>query len=145
MKAMAGKFDEDDDDEYLDDALSAFFGSQFRTATALVPVAGQLINAGANQFNEKRYDDRLTLSPAVSTLETMVRVPKELYDNIVDDADNEKRLTKDILQFLGIATQLPLGPIGKPAGYLIDVNEGNAEPEGPVDFVRGLVTGKSGQ
>lgn len=145
MKAMAGKFDEDDDDEYLDDLLAAFFGSQFRTATALVPIAGQLINAGANQFNEKRYDDRLTLSPAVSTLESMIRVPKELYDNIVDDADNEKRLTKDILQFLGIVTQIPLVPIGKPAGYLIDVNDGNAEPEGPVDFMRGLVTGKSGQ
>lgn len=39
---LSGKgFDQDDDDEYLDDLMSAFFGSQFKTATAMVPALGQ--------------------------------------------------------------------------------------------------------
>jgi len=45
---------------------------------------------------------------------------------------------------LGGITGAPLLPLSKPITYVMDVNEGEADPSGPVDFARGLVTGKGG-
>jgi len=146
VKAMSGKgFDEDDDDQYLDDALSAFFGSQFKTLAATVPYGGQLAVSAYNRFNDQRYDDRLSLSPVISVLEGTAGVPYEVYKKIATDADNEKKITKDVLTLIGVMSSLPAGPIGKPVGYLMDVKAGKARPTGPIDFVRGMTTGKSGQ
>lgn len=146
VRAMSGKgFDEDDDDEYLDDMLSAFVGSQFKTIAATVPYGGAVAVSAYNRFNEQRYDDRLSLSPAISIIEGTAGIPYELYQKIANDVDNDKRVTKNVLTLVGIMSSLPAGPIGKPVGYLIDVNEGRTEPSGPIDFARGLVTGKGAQ
>lgn len=144
-KAMSGKFDEDDDDSYLDDMMSSFFGSQFKTFAATIPYGGQLAVAAYNKyFTDSLADDRLSLSPVISILESTVTSPIDIYKTISQNGDIKKKTVKDALQFVGTMTGLPVGPIGKPAGYLIDVNEGKAKPDGPVDFTRGLITGKSG-
>ena len=145
--AMAGKgLDQDDDDEYLDDILKSLFGSQFKTITATIPYGGQFATAAYNKaFTPSKADDRVSLSPAISVLEGAVGVPIELYKRIAGDANNEKKLTKDALTLIGVMTGLPTGPVGKPVGYVMDVQSGKAEPTGPVDFTRGLVTGRSGQ
>jgi hypothetical protein len=87
----------------------------------------------------------MSLSPAISVLEGAVGTPVEVYKNIAGDVDNEKKITKDALTLLGVITGLPTGPVGKPVGYLMDVQSGKAEPTGPIDFTRGLMTGKAGQ
>ncbi len=144
VMAMSGRgFDEGDDDEYLSELMSVFFGSQFRTATAMVPGVGPAVNAGINMFNDKWYDDRISTSPAISMIESSVRAPKSIYDAMTDDK-NPKRAVKDTLSAMGLLTGLPLAPLAKPIGYLADVMEGDAEPRGPADFTLGLVTGKSG-
>lgn len=145
VRVMAGTLDEDDDEEYLDDMLTGFFGSQFRTATAMIPYGGQFLNAGLNRFNDKPFDDRVSMSPVVSTLESMVGVPSEVYKAISGDMPNKRKVTKDALMFIGVASSLPVGPLGKPAGYLLDVESGRARPSGPIDFTRGLVTGRAGR
>ena len=142
---MSGKgLDQDDDDEYLDDALKTFFESQFLTATATVPYAGQFLTSAYNRFNDKMYDDRLSLSPVISTLEGVAGTPYQLYRKLADDADNNKKLTGDVLTLLGTFTGLPVAPVRKPINYLTDVSTGEAEPTGPIDFTRGLVTGRTG-
>ena len=146
VRVMAGEPpDQDDDDSYLDDALSVFFGSQFNTLTAMIPWGGQVANTALKRFNEKQYDDRLSLSPVVSTIESMAGLPAEVYKAITDGTNNQKKIVKDVLFLMGVATSLPVGPVGKPVGYLIDVNDGKADPTGPIDFTRGLVTGKKGK
>lgn len=146
VKAMSGKFDEDDDDSYVDDLITSFFGSQFKTFAAAVPYGGQLAVAAYNKtFTKNVSDDRLSLSPVLSILETTVGAPTSLYKDIVDKGELSKKTTKDVLQFMGIMSGLPLGPAGKPIGYLMDVESGKANPTGPVDFTRGLVTGKTGK
>jgi hypothetical protein len=145
VRFMAGDgLDADDDDDYLDDALASFFGSQFSTMTAMVPYGGAVANLVTKQFNEKVYDDRLSFSPVISTIESLTRVPADVYKAIAERTVNEKKLTKDALMLLGICSSLPVGPIGRPAGYLIDVAEGEANPTGPIDFTRGLISGKKG-
>lgn len=145
VQVMSGKgFDEDDDDKYLDDALGIFFGSQFKTATAALPYVGAAINATYNKFNDNLYDDRMSLSPVVTTIESLAGVPAEVYKSIHGDVANKKKVVKDVLMLTGVLSNLPVGPIGKPVGYVMDVKSGRARPKGAADFARGLITGQPG-
>jgi len=146
VRAMSGKFDEDDDDEYLDDMMTSFFGSQFKTLAATVPYVGQLGVAAYNKYVTKSpADDRLSLSPVISVIESTITSPIDLYKQASEGNDVRKKTVKDTLQMMGVFTGLPTGPIGKPVGYLMDVKSGDARPTGPVDFTRGLVTGRNGK
>jgi hypothetical protein len=143
--AAAGVVDEDDDDFYVDDLLANFFGYQFKTVAAGVPYAGQFIVAGVNRIaTDNQMDDRVSLSPAVSIVETMATVPAAVAEQIIERGELSKKTVKDALMFLGVASSLPIGVLGKPVGYIMDVESGKAQPSGPIDFTRGLVTGKPG-
>jgi hypothetical protein len=143
VRAGAGKLDDDDDEEYIDDYLNIFFGSQFRLATAMFPAVGPAINSGVNRFNSKQYDDRIQTSPAISAIESTVAAPKSIYQAIANDG-RKKTAIRDTLTAISMLTGVPVAPLGKPLGYLSDVAEGNADPTGPVDFTRGLITGRPG-
>lgn len=141
----AGVLDEDDDDFYIDDVLANFFGYQLKTVAAGVPFAGQFAVAGINRVMTKnQLDDRLSLSPAVSIAETMVGVPGAVVEQIIERGELSKKTVKDALTFMGVVSSLPIGVLGKPVGYIMDVESGKARPTGPIDFTRGLVTGKPG-
>lgn len=145
VQLMSGKgFDADDDDEYLDDLLSLFFGSQIKTLTAMVPFVGPVTNVVINKFNANPVDDRLNYAPVISTLESMASTPQEVYKGIVENGELKKKAAKDVLMLLGVMSGLPIGPLGKPIGYMMDVSSRKANPTGPVDFTRGLVTGQPG-
>ena len=147
MQAMAGKgFDADDDDEYMDDFLAMFAGSQFKTTTAMVPALGNFGTAAYNKvFTDKIYDDRVNMGLAISTLETLTDFPINLYKDIKNESVDTARTTKDFMSFIGNLSQTPLGALGKPTKYLIDVSKGDVQPTGPVDFTRGIFTGKKGE
>lgn len=141
MRAFAGKgLDGDDDGEYFDDIMDILFYSQLRFATAMVP-GGTIANTAMAQFNDKAYDDRINLSPAVSTVEqslhSLSSVPKAIGGN-----GDPARAIKDSLTALGLASGLPLGVLNKPISYIDKVEKGKVKPTGPVDYTRGLVTGK---
>jgi len=145
MRAMSGKgFDEEDDESYLDDFMAMFFGSQVRGATALVPVVGTTMNAVSSRFNDKQWDDRMSLSPAVTTLEAAVGAPADIYKMIAEGKDLNKQTIRDVVTAIGMASGFPAGSLSRPIGYLNDVSNGKAQPSGPIDFTRGLVTGKAG-
>lgn len=144
VKGAGADLDEDDDDEYLDDVIGLFFGSQIRYGTAMFPFIGPAIQTGINSFNDKWYDDRISTSPAVSMLESTVRSPYSIYKSL-DKGEIDKRAVKDTLTAIQIITGLPTMTLARPASYLIDVETGKANPTGPIDFTRGLITGKSGE
>jgi hypothetical protein len=138
----AGKLDEDDDGQYLDDLFSMFFGSQIRQATAMVP-GGSAIQASLNAFNSKVSDDRIAVSPAIQALEAAGRVPGDLYHAAKGDHVSGKQVARDSLTLIGLLSGLPAGALSRPVGYLLDVKEGKARPKSTIDAVRGLATGKS--
>lgn len=142
LKSLAGDDWDKDDDGYLDDIISMFFGSQFRTATAMFPFVGQAINAGVNKFNKKWYDDDIKSSPAISMVESAVHSPYSVYKAIADNG-NKRTAIKDTLSLIGLLTGAPVLPLYKPAGYMLEVSDGNIYPENALDFTRGLITGKS--
>jgi hypothetical protein len=145
VQAMSGQLgDDDDDDGYLDNILAIFFGGQARTLFGMIPGLGAFATYGLNLMNDKRYDDRMSTSPALSTLEAMGRTVFQYpYQALFTETEiSTKMMVKDVLTTIGMATGLPLGWIGKPVGYLVDVKEGKTEPTGPVDFTRGLISGR---
>lgn len=144
-QAVSGQaFDPGDDDSYLDNILSMFFGGQAKTATAMIPIIGPAIQAGINMFNDKWYDDHITASPAISTMEAFARLPLDAYKVTMDSEARLKRPITDVLTAVGVATGLPLGPLAKPIGYLTDIQQGHLQnPDNPAEFARGLISGKA--
>jgi hypothetical protein len=145
VRSLGGGWDDEDDDGYLDVFMSWFFGSQARGAVALVPF-GTAATVPFNAFNNKPYDDRMTTSPSVSTLEGATIGVVKAGINI---ADSDKEVTgknvRDILTMISLVTGIPVTVLGRPIGYAIDVERGEIKPTSDVDYVRGLATGKASE
>jgi len=145
VRSLGGGWDDDDDDGYLDVFMSWFFGSQLRGAVALVPF-GTAATVPFNAFNNKPYDDRMTTSPSVSTLEGATVGVVKAGINI---ADPSKEVTgknvRDILTMISLVTGIPVTVLGRPIGYAIDVDRGKIKPTSDVDYIRGLATGKASE
>lgn len=140
VQAMHGGPGDDDGDGYLDEFLSFFIGAPLRNAAAMVPVAGQSAVLIANTFNRKPYDDRMSTAPAVSMLESAASAPHSVYKALFEDG-SAKRAIRDTLTLVSIATGIPVAALAKPLGYAADVAQGRAEPTGPVDALRGSLSG----
>lgn len=142
VEAAKGELGDEDDDGYLDDILELFIGSQLRYLAGMVPVAGSITTAMFNTFNGKPYDDRLSTSPVVSTVERAIKAPSSIYK--AASGGDKSGAVVDSLTALGLITGLPLGWLAKPAGYATNVAEGDAKPSSPVDLVRGALSGRDG-
>jgi hypothetical protein len=77
-------------------------------------------------------------------IEAAVKAPSEVYKAIRDEGKAAPAI-RDVLTLLGLATGLPLKPVANPINYLSAVSSGEAQPTGPIDFARGLVSGKTGK
>ena len=141
MQAFAGKgLDEDDDGVYADDIMSMFFSSQLRFLSAMVP-GGTILNTVLGQFNDKPYDDKISVSPAFSTVDQSIHVLSSVPKAISGNGDPTRAL-KDSLTAVGLVSGLPIGILNKPISYIDKVEKGKVKPSNPADYTRGLVTGK---
>jgi hypothetical protein len=139
-QAMKGGPDNPDDD-WLHGWLMAVFGlGTVKGVLAAVPFVGQLANAGISTWNKNPADDRMSLSPAVSLLESAVGAPHSIYKAIAEDGSKAKAM-KDVATLLSVATGLPAAAVARPVGYLAGVAEGKIEPTSTADAVRGTLTG----
>jgi hypothetical protein len=145
VRSLGGGWDDDDDDGYMDVFMEWFLGSQLRGAVALVPF-GTAATVPFNAFNNKPYDDRMTTSPSVSTLEGASIGVVKAGINIVDpDKEVTGKNVRDILTLISLTTGIPVTVLGRPIGYAIDVERGKIEPTSEADYIRGLVTGKASE
>lgn len=136
-----GPDDDDKDGEYLDDWLRAvFFYGPLKNLTAMVPGAGQLVNTAVARFNHNPADDKMSLSPAVSMVESAASVPVDLYKVAVGEA-NAQKTVRDLATLITLTTGLPASVAARPLGYLAGEWQGKVNPTSPADQVRGLVTG----
>ena len=139
--AFRGGPEDEDDDGYLDDWLAEVFGmGTLKGLLAQIPIAGQFAVAGLQRFNDNPLDDRVSLSPAVSLIESSVGAPQSVYKAIVDEGSAQKAI-RDVATLVSVATGVPLYGVARPIGYAAGVAQGRIEPEGPLDVARGLITG----
>jgi len=142
MQAFKGGPDDDDKDgEYMDDWLMTLFAyAPARYLTAMVPGFGQVINAAANTLNNKPYDDRISTAPAISMIESAVKAPLSVYKAIAEDG-KPSRAIKDVATLISMTVGVPASAAARPISYLSDVAGDRVAPTGPVDLVRGTITG----
>jgi GNAT superfamily N-acetyltransferase len=136
--------DENDDGHSIDDFLDIFGMSQLRLATAMIP-GGTVVNSFLNRFNANPYDDRVSVSPVVSSVETSISAVTQSVPHAISTGQDKSKAIKEALVAIGLATGLPTGLVARPAAYMSDVKEGKARPTGPIDYTRGLLTGKPGK
>ncbi|CAB4198872.1 crystallin beta/gamma motif-containing protein, partial [uncultured Caudovirales phage] len=140
-----GPGDDDKDGDYLDDWLkSIFLFGTLRNATAMIPAVGPVINAAVNATNTKPYDDRISTSPAISMIESAVRSPVSVYEAVVKDGKASKAV-RDVATLTSLTLGLPATAIARPIAYGLDLQQGKAQPENPVDAARGFITGAAGK
>jgi hypothetical protein len=141
-KGLPDDEEDEDGDGTLDEWLARFFGSQAKSLAAMVPVVGHLAVLGSNMMDDKVYNDRLNISPAMSAAESAVRGTTGLITGEAFDEELNKREVRDFLTLIGLMTGLPVAPAARAGGYLADVENGKATPEDAGDVAIGIVTGR---
>ncbi|WP_343684000.1 hypothetical protein [Asticcacaulis sp.] len=141
--ALRGGYeDKDEDGSLIDDLLVAFGLSQVNYIAGAVPVAGPIITATANRAAGVTTDSSLSVSPVVSITEGAIGAPFG-WAQIVQGKGDLSKTVKDTASLVTLATGLPVTLVARPAGYAADVAEGDVNPTGPVDVVRGGLTGSA--
>lgn len=140
--AFRGGFEDEDDDGYADDSIMFVVDAQVRYLLAMIPFLGQAANAIWGAFDDKTYNDRVSLSPVTMVPEKIGQAGKAIQKQI-EDGDNEARTVKDtltaIMMLLGIGGG---NAIGKAAGYGTGVATGEYRPRSIHDIVKGVSTGR---
>jgi hypothetical protein len=140
--AFRGGPDDEDDDGLLDDWFAQVFGAGTVKGTlAAVPGVGQLGTALANRiFTDNPMDDRASLSPMVSMIESgggaLITVPSAIFGE-----GSARTAVRDASTLISLLTGIPVYGVARPIRYMAGMAAGDIEPTGPVDVARGLATG----
>ena len=142
VRSLGGGWEDEDEDGYLDTFMDWFFGSQIRQGVAFVPFGTTAYTLATTAFDDKPYNDRMTTSPSVASLEAAtVGVGKAAIAVVDEEKDVTGKNVRDVLTLLSLATGIPFSVLGRPAGYLVDVQRGEVEPTSTYDMIRGTITG----
>jgi hypothetical protein len=154
-RTLRGQWDDEDGDGDADVlTMDYLFMGQLRAALAQVPVAGSsLLMPALNAFDDQSWNDRMTTSPVMTTLERAVGGSADAIKAITGfKTDREGNVVgpdgghiRDAMTLLGLGIQLPLGGVGSRAGYVTDVLTGTITPANVLDLVRGVVSGAPGK
>ena len=147
MRGLGGRIDDEDDDGYiLDDIAMAALGDIANYTAGLVPIAGQLVLIPINQFNDKPWDDDIVSSPGIEALQDSIKSVAKIPVTLFQDGPSgiKGKQIRDVSTMINQFTGIPTTPLGRSLGYLRDVQRGDVTPKGPIDFLRGLITGKKG-
>ena len=108
----------------------------------MVPFGSAAYTAFAAGFTARTYDDRITSSPSIGSIEaSTVGVGRTIVNIASDDKELEGRNVRDVLTLITNVTGVPVSVLGRPIGYQVDVARGKIEPTDPIDYMRGLITG----
>ncbi|MDD4913285.1 MAG: hypothetical protein PHP57_13410 [Sideroxydans sp.] len=136
-----GPGDDDKDGEYLDDWLMALFVTgPVRNATAFVPFVGSVANSAIARFNKNPNDDKMSISPVVSVIESSAGVGSDLY-KAANGEGNARMTVRDVATLISITTGLPASVAARPVGYLAGIAQDKIKPTGAIDATRGVITG----
>ncbi len=142
VRTLGGGWEDEDEDGYIDTFMDWFFGSQIRQGVAFVPFGTTAYTLATTAFDDKPYNDRMTTSPSVASIEAAtVGVGKAAIAVVDEEKDVTGKNVRDVLTLLSLATGIPFSVLGRPAGYLIDVQRGEVEPTSTYDMIRGTITG----
>lgn len=139
-KGMRGGPEDEEGDGYLNDWLSSIGWGTLSFGAAMVPFAGQGINAVLSSVSGRKYDERVLSAPAIGALEATFRAPVSIYNAMAEDRKPSTAI-RDTATAVAAFTGLPVTALAKPIAYTSDIATGYIEPTGPFDAIRGIITG----
>ena len=125
---LAGRGPDDDEDWCMwafQKMLAGLFGP--------IPIARDVVNAAQSGFG-------YSFTPAARAFETGLNVKTDA-GNIIE-GDDTKRATRNVIELTGYTLGLPVGQLAAAAQFIVDVSEGEQDPEGIGDWYTGLTKGK---
>ena len=135
--------DEEDDGMIVDDMMKAVLGDLVNYKKAFVPIFGNALLIPINQFDDKPWNDNLVSSPSLELLVRGSQTAFKLPVDLIEGKGISGRQVRDISALVTIFSGIPITPLGKSSGYLIDVGTGKVNPENAMDLIRGTLTGKA--
>jgi len=81
-----------------------------------------------------------SLSPLQRAMDSVVKVGRDVGKMV--EGEETKQATRDVLELTGYATGLVPGQLAASTQFLVDVGNGDADPQGFSDWLEGLSTGK---
>jgi len=135
--------DEEDDGMIVDDMMKAVLGDLVDYKKAFVPIFGNALLIPINQFDDKPWNDNLVSSPSIELLVRGTQTAFKLPFDLIEGKGISGRQVRDISALVTIFSGIPITPLGKSGGYLIDVGTGKVNPENAMDLIRGTLTGKA--
>ena len=105
---------------------------------------GEVTEVSRMLFGSNPYNDRLVNVPLYSLIENSSEGLKNALLLLTSDEydPDPRRSMRNTLDLLTLATGIPFAALKKPAGYAAGVVAGEIEPDSPVDFARGIISGR---
>ncbi|WP_054589879.1 hypothetical protein [Sphingopyxis macrogoltabida] len=134
---LAGRTPDDDDDEsWAEWAITNIMFQIFGP----IPVARDAAPLlWAKMTDRPSFGYRFT--PAQGSIESMINTGSDLGK--IARGEETKRATRNAIETTGYFTGLTTGQMAVAAQFLVDVGQGDADPDGIGDWWRGLTTGKT--
>ncbi|MBP7135993.1 MAG: hypothetical protein KBA57_06490 [Sphingomonadaceae bacterium] len=125
---LAGRGPDDDEDWGMwsfQKMLAGLFGP--------IPIARDVVNAAQSGFG-------YSFTPAARAFETGLNVKTDLGN--IFEGDDTKRATRNVLELSGYTLGLPTGQLASSTQFIVDVSEGEQDPQTITDWMEGLSKGK---
>lgn len=135
---------DEDPEGHTDEMMDWLVKPTIKTALAQVPVYGQAAIAAGSFFDEKKYNDKLPIAPALEALTKGLSGTVQAGRAMVSsDVDLKSQNIRDVGLFFNMLLGIPTAFGARAASYVYDVEEGNVEPMNVFDAVRGAMTGRA--
>jgi hypothetical protein len=151
VRAVGGRYGEDEDESWIEQMLATFFGSYVNTAPGMLPFGTQvsslagIVVAKAQGERAPFGRESMAVSPVIETIGSGTAGTADAIHRLMTDEELKGKNIKDSMTLMSLITGIPLTPIGRALGYETDVERGEIEPKNEVDYVRGLLTGSTGE
>lgn len=125
---LAGRGPDDDEDWGM-----WSFQKMLAGLFAPIPIARDVVNAAQSGFG-------YSFTPAARAFETGLNVWTDAGN--VWEGDDTKRATRNVLELSGYTLGLPTGQLASSTQFIVDVSEGEQDPQTITDWMEGLSKGK---
>ena len=145
QELATGGLADEDEDGYIDEFFEFGYMSLFRYGSAFIPTGSSFLMVPLNMLDDKPYNDRITISPSISLINSTMQGTTRMLVNLATGKEVKGNEVRSVITLMGLIGNLPLYPFAKSIGLLHDLKDGRWVPHGPVDLIRGLVTGQAGE
>lgn len=125
---LAGRGPDDDEDWGM-----WSFQKMLAGLFAPIPIARDVVNAAQSGFG-------YSFTPAARAFETGLNVWTDAGN--LWEGDDTKRATRNVLELSGYTLGLPTGQLASSTQFIVDVSEGEQDPQTITDWMEGLSKGK---